>query len=203
MERKVLRWNSMRGRLAAAGLALLVLGAPLAAAARSSGSPIDLVARHAQRLGLDDETQQAIARVAEESAARQEALWEEVRAARERLHALLVEGKEDRDAVMQEAARVDALKAEAHRDRLDAVLRIHALLTPAQRQELVRIHEEHGPRRRYGCEADLAALCPDAPPGPEALGCLADHFDALSEACRRSLGRLSGEGPPRGSKGRR
>jgi Spy/CpxP family protein refolding chaperone len=186
-----------RTLVVAAGLVLLSSAAPLAAAAGSSEPPLDLVARHAERLGLDDETQQAIARVAEASRARQEALFAEMREARRKLYALLDGGAEDREAVMEQAARLDALKAEAHRNRLDAILRIHALLTPAQRQELVRLREERGPRHRRGCAADLAALCPDAQPGPDAWRCLADRFEALSDTCRASLDRLAGDDPPR------
>ena len=93
------------------------------------------------------------------------------------------------------AGDVDRAMAALHRSRLEAILEIHALLSPAQREELVRIRaEERAWRRGGGCAADLDASCPDAAPGVAALRCLADHFDALSAACRGMLEHL---GDPR------
>jgi hypothetical protein len=90
--------------------------------------------------------------------------------------------------------------ASLHRNRLDALLQIHALLSPAQREELVKIREEEwGGRRGRGCAADVDALCADAARGAPTLRCLAERFESLSPGCRRAVDRLGeewGGGPP-------
>ena len=196
----------MRCRLVLAiGLATFVatgLGAP-GAAARPPGPPgaRGLVARHAERLGLDERTRSEIERIAEASEARERELRERIRAARDRMHDLLSRPEVDHEAVTQQSEALSALHAESSRNRLDAILRIHDLLTPAQRRALAALRAEEGPRwHRRGplgrCGWDLSALCGNADPGPAALRCLADRWAEVSDRCRDAVeGR---EGPPPG-----
>jgi Spy/CpxP family protein refolding chaperone len=183
------------------GLALAVaLLAPHAALARPSHDPGRFIAKHAERLGLSDETLAAIGRVLDASRARNEGLEDEARRTRAALRARLEAPSPDRAAVLEAASTVDAAMASLHRNRLEAILEIHALLTPAQREELVRIREERRARRR-GCAADLASLCAEAEPGAATLRCLADRYDALADSCREAIERLGREshrhrGPP-------
>ena len=185
--------------------ALLALAAAPATASPPFGGgpppphdPAGMVARHAERLGLDAAAQAEIQRTLDESAARNEALRSRVETARQRLHELLGAPEPERKAVMAQAAALDALMAETHHNRLDAMLRIHTLLTPQQRAELVRLREELRPPRRGpppSCKEDVRSACPDAESGPELLRCLAAQWDSISAPCRERLEHL-GEDPP-------
>jgi Spy/CpxP family protein refolding chaperone len=174
------------------GVALALLVASLAAPAGARppggrGGPGQFVARHAERLGLDADTQAAIERIVAESETREEALRGRIAAARERMRELLDAPDASRDAVMRQADELDALHAESHRNRLDAMLSIHEQLTPAQREALVRLRDEERPRRRGPmgpCRAELREHCPDATDGPARLRCLADRWAELPEPCR-------------------
>lgn len=186
-------------RILALALVLAGLLAP-AAEARPRHSPADDVARHAEQLGLDAETQAALEAIVAESKAEGGALHQEMHAARERMRELLTAPEIDQDAVRAQADALDALHARAHRNRLETVLRIHELLTPAQRQALVGIRERERPWRRGRgplgrCSADLRKLCADAPDGAAALRCLADSWDAVSDSCRDAVARCRSEAP--------
>jgi Spy/CpxP family protein refolding chaperone len=192
--------GSRARRLVRAGILALALGAPLAASARPPGPPDDFVARHAERLGLDAATQAEIERIAAESEAREQELRERIRAARERLHELLAQEDVDRDAVMAQSAAVSALYAESHRNRLDAVLRIHEALSPEQRAALVAIRREERPWHGRGplgrCSHDFRRLCEGQTDGPAALRCLGERWGDVSERCREALAECTREGPP-------
>jgi Spy/CpxP family protein refolding chaperone len=184
----------------AAGLAL-GLAAPDAGARRGGHDPSALVAQHAERLGLSPETREALTAIVAESEAREQELREEIRAARSRLRGLLSAPEIERDAVMRQADELDELHARKHRSRLEGVLRIHELLTPEQRAELLRIvaeeqpwHRGRGPLGR--CSADLRALCADAPDGADALRCLADRWDQASDRCHDAVTRARASDEP-------
>ena len=174
-------------------LGLTILSADLATAeGRRHQAPGEVVARHAERLGLDADTQAALARILEESGARYRELETEERAARDELRARMSAAEPDRDAILAQADVLDALRSRAHRSKLDAILRIHELLTPEQRALLVEIRNEERPWRRGRgplgrCSTDLRALCADGPGGPDALRCLADRWDRLSRTCREAV----------------
>jgi len=196
-----MKTRRLRGKLGfAIALALATALAP-PAEARPRRSPAEHVARHAEQIGLDAEAQAALAAIVEESEGQDRALHAEMRAARERMHELLAAPALDRAAVLAQAAALDALHAKAQRNRLETVLRIHELLTPAQRQALVEIRERERPwgrgRGPLGrCSADLRTVCADAPEGAGALRCLADRWDALSEPCREAVARCRSDEPP-------
>ncbi len=103
--------------------------------------------RHADRLGLDAETRTSIARLAEEGRAAAAPLHEELHALRAELHGLLDAEAPDETAVLAHAERMGEVETELRKLRLLDLLRIRALLTPAQRAELVAIHEERRARR--------------------------------------------------------
>jgi Spy/CpxP family protein refolding chaperone len=122
--------------------------------------PLDaLLERHAERLGLDAETLATIRAAADASRPEHERLAEELHALRLEMRALLSEDAPDPDAVMRLADRVGAAETALDKHRLATLLEIRALLTPEQRRELVRIHEE---RRRERHEAKERAG--EAPP---------------------------------------
>ena len=115
-----------------------------------------MLERHADRLGLDAETQDAIDRTAQESRAEREALHSELRGLHEQMRALLSQPQPDEAAVMQQADRIGAAEVALEKSRLRSMLRIRALLSEEQLAELVEIHRERreskGERRpsRFG-----------------------------------------------------
>jgi Spy/CpxP family protein refolding chaperone len=116
---------------------------------RRGPPPIDRVLEeHAERLGLDAETRAAIRAIADASR-------ETADAHRARLHELHAEMREilrhdtpDEAAVMRQADAIGAAETEERKHRLRTMLEIRALLTPAQREALVEIHEERHKHRK-------------------------------------------------------
>lgn len=154
--------------------------------------PAGFLAHHAERLGLDESTTRSIEALVDASRERADALREQLRAAHDELHTLLSVDAPDESAVMAQAEVIGGLETELHKERLRALLKIHALLTPEQRAELQRIREE-GPFARFraardACADDAARLCPDAPrEGPHALFCLKGRRSEVSASCGEAL----------------
>lgn len=145
----------------------------------------------AERLGLDDKTRAAIRTIADASRTLEEALRADLHTAYAQMRTLLSQELPDEAAVMQQADTIGALKLAESKNRLQAMLRIRALLTPAQRQELIQRQGEARGRRRLDlmpeCQTDSANLCPSAAPGHARRQCLHDHMQDLSEPCRAVL----------------
>jgi Spy/CpxP family protein refolding chaperone len=164
--------------------------------------PGRFIERHAERLGLDAETLEAIQKISDESRERGEELRIELRDAHRAMRDLLSGEAPDEPAVLQQAESIGELELEERKNRLRAMIRIRGLLTPEQREELMRMREELGPRGRRGplggCQKDLRGVCREAELGRPALQCLSQHWDELSEECRSML-----EGKPRRGFGRR
>ncbi len=135
-------------------LPVLVLAASLANA-RPPGErghrgppPIDRVLeRHAERLGLEDAVRDEIRRIAAESRDESEPVRERLRELRKEMRSLLAAETPDESRVMEQAERIGAADVELEKHRLRATLRIRALLTKQQRDELVKIHDERRERR--------------------------------------------------------
>jgi len=153
---------------------------------------------YAERLGLEAETLAAIRTIVQASRLQSKAIWTELQQAHAQMRALLSQAMPDTAAVMQQADTINALELAERKNRLQAMLQIRALLTPAQRQELVQLQGELSTRRRFdslsACQADSANLCPDATPGRARLQCLHDHLAELSEACRAAFQSRRGDG---------
>jgi Spy/CpxP family protein refolding chaperone len=152
--------------------------------------PEGFLEKHADRLGLDEEAQAAIRAVVDESHERAAELREEHRAARKGLRDLLSQGLPDEEVVMQQAELLGAIETEITKHRLGTLLRIHALLTPEQREEMMAMH-----RKRHGgpemlldeCGDDLEKLCPEANSPFDHIGCLHENADHVSEGCASVL----------------
>jgi hypothetical protein len=114
------------------------------------------------------------------------------------MRALLSQEGPNEAAVMQQADAIGALELAARKQRLQVMLRIRALLTPAQRQELIRLQEIWHTRRRSdfmpACQTESTDFCPDAAPGRPHLECLYEHMADLSEACRTAIQGRKGDG---------
>lgn len=183
--------------LALLALALLVGGAAHAKGRHhGKGSPHDFMARHAERLGLDEATLAEIEEIVAASEERDDAIDEEMHTARKEIRAMLEAAEPDRDAIMEKVEAQGALETEEHKNRLRAIMDIHALLTPEQRAELAEIREERKEKWRHkhrrhkkslgACGKDRHSLCGDAS-GAAVLGCMQDHFAELSDSCRGAL----------------
>jgi Spy/CpxP family protein refolding chaperone len=177
---------------------LTVLTAPGVSRAEAERSPRDtsarpdrFIAEYAERLGLDKETLGTIRTIVDASRAQGETLRADLRQAYAQMRALLSQEGPNEAAVMQQADAIGALELAARKQRLQVMLRIRALLTPAQRQELIRIQETLHTRRRSdfmpACQAESTNFCPDAAPGRPHLECLYEHMADLSEACRTAI----------------
>ena len=91
---------------------------------------------------------------------------------------------------MRQAERLGEIETEMTKHRLQTLLRIHALLTPEQRKEMMAIHRgRHGGPEMLldSCEGDLEKLCPDADSPFDHMRCLHEHADGLSEGCAAAL----------------
>jgi Spy/CpxP family protein refolding chaperone len=163
----------------------------------TSTRPERFIAEYAERLGLDQQTLATIRTLVEASRSQAETLRAELRQAYAHMHALLSQEAPSEAAVMQQADAIGALELAARKQRLQVMLQIRALLTPAQRQELVRLQETWNTRRRAeimpACQAESTALCPDAAPGRLQLACLYEHMAELTETCRTALQGRKGE----------
>jgi hypothetical protein len=153
--------------------------------------PDRFLAEYAERLGLDQQTLATIRTLVEASRAQAETLRVELRQAYAQMRALLSQEVPSEAAVMQQADAIGTLELAARKQRLQVMLQIRALLTPAQRQELVRLQETRNARRRAdmisACQTESTELCPDAAPGRPHIECLHEHMAELSEACRTAL----------------
>jgi len=163
----------MRRFLLAGFTATILIGLTLAgtSAARShfggprgpGGPPGDhgpdrLIDEHADELGLDEDTREAIHGVVDGSRADARKLRRELRGLHDAMRTLLSQDDPDEAVVMKQAETIGKVETEMHKHRLSTLLAIRALLTPEQRAELTRIREETrgegrgrgGPRRGRG-----------------------------------------------------
>lgn len=119
--------------------------------------PIDrILEKHAEELGLDAATLDAVRAIAARAESEDAPLHAALRAEREALHALLREDTPELAAVLRQADAVGAAETALHKHRLQTLLTVRGILTPEQRQGLVRIFEEKR-KRMFG----------DGPPPPE------------------------------------
>lgn len=169
------------------------------------GGPEQFIARESKRLGLDAKTTQAIQQIV--SAQREDArkLEEERSAARKKLGEILTQEPLDQAAALKQAEALGQIDTEMRKQRLETMFKIHALLTPEQRQKLVAEmkarHERWEAKRAQvmaACKEDVAKLCSDAPEGRGQFMCMRRHHDELSSTCQEALGHMHRHhgGPP-------
>lgn len=121
---------------------------------------------HADRLNLDDATLEKIRAIAVEARKEARPLHERLRESREAMRRLLDQEPPDEGAVMEQAERIGTLEIEVQKQRLRTMLKIRALLTPAQRRELVKIHEERRRHRRGSQRKATPPAADEATPAP-------------------------------------
>ena len=163
-----MRERRIRSRL---GVALaLVAALALAGAASAGGSPDEtrppggLITRNAARLGLQGDALAAVQAVIDASGARHADLLAKLDTARDAMRDLLSQPVPDSKAVMAQADAIGAVETELHKNRLQAIMEIRALLTPDQRKMLLAIRdEEHARREHEGGECEPHAEAPPVP----------------------------------------
>jgi Spy/CpxP family protein refolding chaperone len=112
------------------------------------GPPFErILAQNAERLGLDQETQDQIKAIAKAARAEAKPTRELVRAKKDAMHLMLQSDAPVEAAIMQQADEIGALQTELRKNKLRSMLKIRKLLTPEQRKELVKIHNERRARR--------------------------------------------------------
>jgi Spy/CpxP family protein refolding chaperone len=157
----------------------------------SDRDPGAFIEENAEALGLDQEALSAIRSIVAKSKDQGDALHAKLRELHEGMRALLDQGTPDESAVMQQVDRIGAAEVEMQKHRLGTLLAIRALLTPEQREEMVRLREESRGRWKRAlmedCEADLTTLCPDAKDRWSQKQCLAEHREDVSKPCQDAL----------------
>ncbi len=101
-----------------------------------------LLGEHAERLGLDAATREQIQSITATSRTEGDEIRDRLHALHEEMRALLSHEDPDETQVMEQVERIGLLEIEARQHRLRGMLHVRALLTPEQREELVRIHAE-------------------------------------------------------------
>jgi len=151
--------------------------------------------KNAERLGLDAEAQAAIQQVIDASKARSEELRKQERSLHDRMRGLLEQDLPDEVAVMALADEIGAAETATRKHRLGSMLKIRGLLTPEQRAQLSKMHDERREQRKgkmmahlkQSCGAELESFCAGSQPGRETMMCLRDHEAELSDTCREGL----------------
>ena len=169
---------------------------------RKGGGHERFLDMHADELGLDEETREAIREIVEASREGADEVHAELRDLHQQMRDLLSGEAPEEAAVMRQAEAIGKLETELHKHRLSTLLKIRALLTPEQREELMRVREERRGERMQplvdACEDDWNRLCPDADDRGSRRQCLREQRENLSEECQAALESL----PRRGFKHR-
>ena len=165
----------------------------------SDRGPGGLVEEHADQLGLDEETRQAIRDVVRETRESNEELRDELRELHREMKDTLSQDAPDANAVMLLADRIGLLETSLHKHRLAAMLEIRSALTPEQREQLAELREEERGRHlepvAEACREDALRLCSDAEGRFERRRCMREHRDEVSNACREAFQDLRRDSP--------
>ena len=163
-----MRKRRLRSRVGAA--LALVASLALASAAFAGGPPDEtrppggLITRNAARLGLQGDALTAVQAVIDASGARHADLLAKLDTARDAMRELLAQPVPDAKAVMAQADAIGAVETELHKNRLQAIMEIRALLTPEQRKTLLALRdEEHARHDHEGAECEAHTQPPAVP----------------------------------------
>jgi Spy/CpxP family protein refolding chaperone len=154
------RWLFCASLLASGGFAIAAVahppgpgpgGGPPGSGRRGPHGPPPIervLERHAGELGLDADTRAAIRDIAAKARQDEQPVADQLHSLQDQMHELLDGDSPQLDDVMQWADRIGAAETELKKRRLRTMLEIRTLLTPEQRQTLVKIFEERRGRRR-------------------------------------------------------
>lgn len=115
---------------------------------RRGPPPLDrILEENAERLGLSQETRDQIRERSVDTRERTREQRSELRDLHDQMRDLLGQEAPDEAQVMAHAEQIGALETALQKERLRTMLAIRAMLTPEQRSELVRIHQERRSKR--------------------------------------------------------
>jgi len=114
------------------------------------GYPTGFIERHAERLGLSDETVKQIRAVVEKSRGENERIRKQVDEAQKELRKLLAQDLPEEKAVMAQADKITRLVGEQRKNQLRSAIKVRSMLTPQQRAELDKLRKEQQPPRHVG-----------------------------------------------------
>lgn len=153
--------------------------------------PGNFFEENVETLDLDEETLTAIRAIVEESRETGDQFHAELRELHQGMRELLSQDTPDESAVMQKVETIGVVETAMQKHRLGTMLKVRALLTPEQREELVRVREESRGHWRHAlleaCEADLEAVCPEAEDRWSRRQCLHEHHEELSTECQDAI----------------
>jgi Spy/CpxP family protein refolding chaperone len=132
--------------LATSATALTIPGVGLAQPAAGRFPPgrpeAHLIERHAEELGLDEETVAAVKKLADESREADQKAIEETGKAWARMRELLDQELPDETALLEQAAAISRVSGEMQKRRLQTTLRVRSLLTPEQRAKFMELRKQ-------------------------------------------------------------
>lgn len=105
--------------------------------------------RLTDELDLDDDTRASVRAVIEAGRERTGDARKELKAARVQMHGLLQADQPDEAEVLAQVERIGTLRTALHKQRMQTMLRVHALLSPEQRAILLEMFKKRrGPGKR-------------------------------------------------------
>jgi Spy/CpxP family protein refolding chaperone len=155
------------------------------------GNPGRLVEEHADQLGLDSETREAIRAIVRDSREAGDVFRSEQERLHRKMRELLEADEPNEHEVMRLADAIGRVETTMHKHRLSTLLAIRRQLTPEQRAELVEMRKDE--RGRFGhpiaeaCDADRERLCPAAEDRWSRRRCMRESWDELSEECQEAI----------------
>jgi len=159
--------------------------------ADSHRDPGAFIEENAEALGLDDETLGAIRSIVGESKDTGDQLHARLRELHKGMKLILEQDSPDEAAVMRQVDAIGAAEVEMQRHRLGTMLKIRALLTPEQREEMTRLREDSRGLWKHAlleaCDGDLATLCPEADDRWSRKECLREHREKVTKECSDAL----------------
>lgn len=112
--------------------------------------------RLTDKLDLDDDTRTSVRAVIDAGRERTRDARKELKAARVQMHGLLQADQPDEAEVLAQVERIGTLRTALHKQRMQTMLRVRALLNPEQRATLLEMFKKRrgsgkrGPRRGAG-----------------------------------------------------
>ena len=99
------------------------------------------------KMDLDDDTQASVRALIDAGRERTRDARKELQAARTQMHGLLQADQPDEAQVLAQVERIGALRTALHKQRMQTILRVRALLNPEQRATLLEMFEKRRGKR--------------------------------------------------------
>ena len=103
------------------------------------------------KLDLDDDTRASVRGLIDARRERTRDMRKELQAAHTQMHEMLQADQPDETQVLAQVERIGALRTALHKQRMQTILRVRALLSPEQRATLLEMFKKRrgkrGPRR--------------------------------------------------------